>query len=95
VLRAFGAGTGAVGRLLAGAAMMLIIPAAVIGTVLEKLVLGPALSSLAASYALLPLDATAADVLIVIAGLVVAGAVAVLWVARQATSEQVTQGLVA
>ncbi len=57
VLRAFGAGAAAVGRLLAGAVAAMLIPAAVLGIVLERLVLGPALARLAASYAALPLGA--------------------------------------
>ncbi|MGI8412061.1 MAG: ABC transporter permease [Solirubrobacteraceae bacterium] len=94
VLRACGAGSTAVRRLLAGAAVALIGPAAVLGILLERLVFGPALSQLAASYASLPLAAGAAQIVAVIAGLLVAGALAVLWVVRQATRETVTAGLV-
>jgi ABC-type lipoprotein release transport system permease subunit len=93
VLRACGAGPGAVRRLLAGAAAALVIPAAVLGIVLETTVLGPALSGLAASYATLPLAPTALDIAIVLAGLAVASGIAVLWVARRATSESVVLGL--
>ena len=57
--------------------------------------LGPALSHLAASYATLPLNASTGEVAVVIAWLVVAGASAVLWVARQATNESVIAGLAA
>ena len=95
VLRACGAGSEAVRRLLAGAAATLVIPAAVLGIALERLVLGPALSHLAASYATLPLNASTGEVAVVIAWLVVAGASAVLWVARQATNESVIAGLAA
>ena len=93
VLRACGAGSEAVRRLLAGAAATLVIPAAVLGIALERLVLGPALSHLAASYATLPLNASTGEVAVVIAWLVVAGASAVLWAARQATNESVIAGL--
>ena len=55
VLRAFGAGATAVGRLLVGAVVALVVPAALIGIVLERLVLGPALARLAASYVTLSL----------------------------------------
>jgi ABC-type antimicrobial peptide transport system permease subunit len=93
ILRAFGAGDGAVRRLLVGAVAALVIPAAVIGIVLERFVLAPALSRLAAGYATLPLGATAPEIAAVLAGLVLAGGVAVLWVGRQTTRETVIAGL--
>jgi ABC-type lipoprotein release transport system permease subunit len=93
VLRACGAGAGAVARLLAGAALALVVPAAVIGIVLQRLVFGPALSRLAESYASLPLVATALDIVAVVLGLVLTAAVAVAWVARQAVRESVVEGL--
>jgi len=93
VLRACGAGPGAVRRLLFGATLALIVPAAVVGVVLEKYVFGPALSRLAENYAALPLDATTAEVLATVAGLVLAGALATVWVARQASRESVVTGL--
>ncbi len=93
VLRAFGAGGAAVRRLLAGAVIALVAPAAVLGILLERLVLGPALSRLAASYVTLPLGASALEIAAVIAGLVLAGAVAVAWVARQTTRESVIAGM--
>jgi L-cysteine desulfidase len=71
----------------------LLIPAAILGIALEQLVLGPALSHLAANYATLPISASSADVAAVLAGVGLAGAVAVLWVARQATRETVVAGL--
>ena len=95
VLRACGAGPVAVRRLLAGAAAALVVPAAALGIVLEAAVLGPALSNLAASYATLPLAPTALDIAIVVIGLLAASAIAVLWVARRATSESVVSGLTA
>ncbi len=93
VLRAFGAGGAAVRRLLAGAVIALVAPAAVLGILLERLVLGPALSRLAASYVTLPLGASALEIAAVLAGLVLAGTVAVAWVARQATRESVIAGM--
>ncbi len=93
VLRAFGGGGAAVRRLLAGAVIALIVPAAALGIVLERMVLGPAMSRLAASYATLPLAASSFEVGAVLVGLAVAGAVAVFWVARQATREAVLAGL--
>jgi ABC-type antimicrobial peptide transport system permease subunit len=93
VLRACGAGPGAVRRLLLGATLALIVPAAIVGVALEKYVFGPALSRLAENYATLPLDATTAEVLATLAGLGLAGAVATFWVARQASRESVVTGL--
>jgi ABC-type lipoprotein release transport system permease subunit len=93
VLRACGAGSGAVRRLLFGAALALVVPAAAVGVLLEHFVFGPALANLAASYATLPLEATSAEVLATLAGLALAGTVAVVWVARQAARESVVSGL--
>ncbi len=95
VLRACGAGSLAVRQLLLGAALALIVPAAVVGVLLERLVLGPALARLAASYATLALDPTGGEVLATLAGLALAAAVAVLWVARQASRASVISGLAA
>jgi ABC-type lipoprotein release transport system permease subunit len=95
VLRAVGGGSGAVRRLLAGAALALVVPAAVVGVALERFVFGPALSRLAVNYAALPLAATGTEVLITVAGLLAAAGVAVMWVARQAGRESVITGLAA
>jgi len=93
VLRAFGAGPNAVGRLLAGAVIALVVPAALLGIVLERFVLGPALARLAASYVTLPLGASGTEIALVLAGLGLAGVVAILWVTRVATRESVLAGL--
>jgi len=93
VLRAFGAGSTAVGRLLAGAVIALVVPAALLGIGLERVVLGPALAHLAASYVTLSLGASGPEIAIVLAGLLVAGVVATAWVTRQATRESVIEGL--
>ncbi len=95
VLRACGAGASAVRRLLLGAALALVVPAAILGVALERLVLGPALAHLAASYATLPLGASSLEVLATVGGLLAAGGLAVLWVARQAGRESVIRGLAA
>ena len=95
VLRATGAGPSAIRRLLAGVVIGLVAPAAVLGVVVERLVLGPALSHLAAGYATLELGAGSAQVGAVLAGLLVAGAVSVLWVSRTAMRETVVAGLAA
>jgi len=93
VLRAFGAGGAAVRRLLAGAVIALVVPAAVLGILLERFVLGPALSRLAASYVTLSLGASGPEIVAVLAGLALAGGIAVAWVARQTTRENVIAGM--
>jgi ABC-type antimicrobial peptide transport system permease subunit len=93
VLRAVGGGSCAVRRLLLGAALALVVPAAVVGVVLERFVFGPALSRLAVNYASLPLTATGPEVLVTVLGLLAAAALAVVWVARQAGRESVVAGL--
>jgi ABC-type antimicrobial peptide transport system permease subunit len=95
VLRACGGGAGAVRRLLLGAVLALVVPAALVGVLLERLLLGPALSKLAVSYATLQLQATVTDILALIAGLAVAAAASVWWVARAAVRESVVTGLAA
>jgi ABC-type lipoprotein release transport system permease subunit len=93
VLRACGAGGAAVARLLAGAVTMLVVPAAVLGVLLERFVFGPELSRLAESYATLPLEAGLPEILAVIAGLGVAAVAAVAYVSGQAARESVVDGL--
>ena len=73
----------------------LIVPSAIVGVLLERLVFGPELARLAAGYAELPLHATVAEVLVTVAGLAVAAGLAVVWVARQASREPVVSGLAA
>ncbi|HWF53308.1 MAG TPA: FtsX-like permease family protein [Solirubrobacteraceae bacterium] len=93
VLRATGAGSAAVARLLAGVVLALVLPAAILGVLIERLVLGPALSRLAINYATLELGADSTEIVAVVAGLLAAGVIAVLWVTRQATRETVVTGL--
>ena len=93
VLRASGGGSGAVARVLTGAVVALVVPAALIGVALERWVFGPALSRLAENYAVLSLAAGRLEVLAVVAGLGVAGAFAVAWVTREAARESVVEGL--
>jgi ABC-type lipoprotein release transport system permease subunit len=95
VLRACGGGTLAVERLLAGAALALVVPAAIVGVLLERLLLGPALSRLAINYATLALGASVPQLLVTLAGLAVAACVAVAWVGGAAVREPVVSGLAA
>ncbi len=93
VLRACGAGSVAVRRLLAGAVLALVVPAAAVGIVLERVLLGPLLSNLAAGYATLALQASDTEVLATLVGLALASAGAVWWVSRSAVRESVVTGL--
>lgn len=93
VLRACGAGGLAVARVLVGAVLMLVVPAAIVGVALERWVFGPALSRLAENYATLPLQAGLPQVAAVLAGLGVAALLAVAWVSRDAARESVVEGL--
>jgi hypothetical protein len=93
VVRAVGGGSRAVASLLLGAVLALIIPAAVLGLVLEEFLIGPEMSRLAINYAVLDLGAGLLEVLAVLAGLGVAGAVAIAWVSRQVGRESVVGGL--
>ena len=93
VLRATGADAGAIRRLLGGAVLALIAPAALIGVLVEWLALGPALSKLAASYATLDLNPTLTELAAVVIGLALSGVAAVFWVTRSAVREPVVKGL--
>jgi hypothetical protein len=93
VLRACGAGRAGVQQLLAGAAVVVVVPAVVIGVLLERVVLGPAMSRIAENYATLPLGASTEVIAVVVLGLLALAAVAVLWVSRQAAREPIVAGL--
>jgi putative ABC transport system permease protein len=93
VLRACGANAGAIRRLLGGAVVTLIAPAALIGILIEWLALGPTLAKLAAGYTVLDLTPTVPEIAAVLAGLALAGVGAVYWVTRTAVRESVVLGL--
>jgi len=93
VLRACGAGRTAVQQLLAGAAAVVVAPAAIVGVALERLVLGPSMTSIAAGYATLPLGASEQIVAAVVLGLLTLAALAVIWVSGQAAREPIVAGL--
>jgi ABC-type lipoprotein release transport system permease subunit len=93
VLRAVGAGSGAVLRLLAGTVLALVVPAAIVGVLLEELLFGPELSRLAINYAVLDLGARLPEIGAVLAGLAVAAGLAVVWITREVTRESVVEGL--
>jgi ABC-type antimicrobial peptide transport system permease subunit len=93
VLRACGANAGAIRRLLGGAVLALIAPAALVGVLVEWLALGPALAKLAAGYATLDLNPTLTELVAVLLGLTLSGVAAVFWVTRSAVREPVVEGL--
>ena len=93
VLRACGAGRADVAAVLAGAAAAVAVPAAVLAVALELLVLGPAVSDLAAGYAGLPLAPGAGQVALVVLGLGALAAAAAALVARRLVAEPVVHGL--
>jgi predicted lysophospholipase L1 biosynthesis ABC-type transport system permease subunit len=92
-LRAAGGDARALRRLLAGAALAVVVPAALVALALEGLVLAPATERLAAGYADLPLRTGPGQVALVAAGLVVLTASASAWTARRLVREPVVAGL--
>src|SRR5579875_326160 len=93
VLRACGASWTGLARVLMGAALALVLPAAALGVPLERYVFGPALSRLAESYAVLPLASSWPTVAVVLAGLALAAAITVVWVALSTARAPVVEGL--
>ena len=93
LLRASGGDARTVATVLAGAALVVAVPAALAGVLLEWLVLGPLVARLAAGYATLPLAPGAGQATIVLGGLGLLAAAATAVVARRALREPVIAGL--
>ncbi|MCW2952938.1 MAG: FtsX-like permease family protein, partial [Conexibacter sp.] len=93
LLRAIGAGRATIARLFVGAALVLVVPAAVLGVLIERLLLGPAVARLAAGYAALSLGATLGQALGVAAGLLVLAALAAVSAARRAERDSIPEAL--
>ena len=93
VLRSFGSGAGAVLRVYAGAALIALIPAALAGYAVERILLAPAVARLAASYADLPLAAGATEAAVVGGALALVGALAAGWMAARTIREPIVAGL--
>ena len=93
VLRAGGAGRRHLALVFGGAAALVVALAGALGLVLERLLLGPAVTELAADYAALPLGAGAGSVAAVIAGLAAVALVSSAWVGRRVAREPVVAGL--
>ena len=62
-------------------------------SLLERLVLGPAVADIAAGYATLSLAADAAEIAVLLGGLGLIGALAVWWVVRRVGAEPIARGL--
>jgi ABC-type lipoprotein release transport system permease subunit len=93
LLRACGGDAPTVAAVLAGAALVVAVPAAVAGVLLEWLVLGPLVARLAAGFADLPLAPSAGQVALVVGGLLALAAAATAVVARRTMREPVIAGL--
>jgi ABC-type lipoprotein release transport system permease subunit len=93
LLRASGGDARTVGLLLAGAALAVAVPAAVLGLLLEWLLLAPLVARLAAGYAALPLAPSAGQAAIVAAAVLLLAAAATWVVARRAAREPIVRGL--
>ena len=93
LLRTTGAGRADLGRVLAGACAVVLVPAALLGVAVEWLLLGPIVGSLAAGYAGLTLAPEAGHLLLTVGGLAALGAFAVAYVAARVVREPVVAGL--
>jgi hypothetical protein len=93
VLRASGAGIATVGRVLAGAALAVALPAGAGALALETAVLGPAVTRLAAGYADLSLTPTAGQGWLFGTGFVVLAMAAAAWVAVATGRQSIVTGL--
>jgi ABC-type lipoprotein release transport system permease subunit len=93
LLRACGGDAHTSGTVLAGAALVLAVPAAAAGVLLEWLVLGPLVGRLAAGYASIPLAPSAGQVALLLGGIALLAAGATALIARRTMREPVIEGL--
>jgi ABC-type antimicrobial peptide transport system permease subunit len=93
VLRASGAGRREVRLVLTGAALAVVLAAAPAAVLLELVVLGPAVSRLAASYVALPLDVGAGQIVLMAGALVLLALAAAAVAGRRLEREPVVAGL--
>jgi putative ABC transport system permease protein len=93
LLRATGAPAGTVGAVLAGAALAIALPAALLALALEHWLLAPLVGDLAAGYADLSARPQGGQALLVVGGLAALAVVAAAWTARRAVSEPPVAGL--
>jgi ABC-type lipoprotein release transport system permease subunit len=93
LLRAQGAATPTVLRVLLGAGLVLALPGALVAFLLQRLVFSPLVSELAAGYADLGTAASTAAVVGVTGGFVLFAVLAGGWVARRVVAEPPVHGL--
>jgi ABC-type lipoprotein release transport system permease subunit len=93
VLRAAGAGTGTVAAVLAGAALVVAVPAALGAYALQRWVLAPVVGGLAAGYADLEPAVGSGAAVVAAAGLLALALLAAAWTARRVVSEPPVAGL--
>jgi ABC-type lipoprotein release transport system permease subunit len=93
LLRATGAEGATVGAVLAGAALAVAMPAAVVALALERLVLAPLVGHLAAGYADLSPRSSGGQVALALGGLTLLSLTAAAWVAHRAVAEPPVVGL--
>lgn len=93
LLRAQGAATPTVVRVLLGAGLVLALPGALVAFLVQRLVFSPVVSELAAGYADLGTTASPAAVAGVTGGFVVFAVLAGAWVARRVVAEPPVLGL--
>jgi ABC-type antimicrobial peptide transport system permease subunit len=93
IVRACGASVRQLAAVFTGSALPVAALAAPLGIVLERNVVAPTVSRLAASYISLPLSAGMGAIAIVLGGLLVAALAAAAWAARAVVREPVVSGL--
>jgi ABC-type lipoprotein release transport system permease subunit len=93
LLRACGGDARTIATVLAGAALVVAVPAVLAAVALEWIVLGPLVARLAAPFATLPLAPAPGQILLVAGGLLALAAAATAVVARRALREPVIVGL--
>ena len=93
LLRATGAKSSTVAAVLAGAALAVALPAALVALALERLVLAPLVGHLAAGYADVGPRSSVGQAAVAVGGLAVLGVVAAAWVTRRAVAEPPVAGL--
>jgi ABC-type antimicrobial peptide transport system permease subunit len=93
IIRACGASMRQLAAAFTGSALPVAVLAAPLGIVLERNVIAPTVSRLAASYVSLPLSAGTGAIAIVLGGLLVASLAAAAWAARAVVREPVVSGL--
>ena len=93
LLRATGAESSTVAAVLAGAALAVAVPAAIVALALERLLLAPLVGHLAAGYADVGPRSSLGQAALAIGGLALLGVVAAAWVTRRAVAEPPVVGL--